>query len=301
MAKKVQTTVALKLADRALLASLHVGMWSGMMTDQEVSEQVSEDYKAEKDAGRYGKRLVASKFLSHVGGKVNVARRSHRILTLPWDDNGTRILSAAGYLHYTETMRLQEQTVKAAAKEFVDQLPNYIIEAKTRLGNMFNREDYPDAEDLRKKFYIKVELNKIPEGGDFRANLSDDAVKAIAQDIEDRSNQRIETAMQDIYLRVQDVTNKMVERLREYEPKAGEDAPSKGVFRDTLVGNINELADLIPTLNITNDPKLDALAKQLKDELVEHSPQVLRTNAKARKQTVDAAERILKKVRAFIA
>jgi hypothetical protein len=165
---------------------------------------------------------------------------------------------------------------------------------------MFNSDDYPNASDLHDKFYIDVELNKIPEGGDFRANLSNDAVKAIAQDIEDRSNQRIETAMQDIYKRVQDVTAKMAERLREFEPKAGDEG-SKGVFRDTLVYNIAELADLIPSLNITADPKLDALAKQLKDDLVEHSPEILRTDAKKRKQTADAAERILKKVRTFLA
>jgi hypothetical protein len=283
-----------------MLATLNVGMWSGMMTDHEVSEEVSENHRAGQDAGRYNKRLVSSKFLSHVGSKVNVARRSHRILTLPWDDNGTRILSATAYLHYTETMRLQEHAVKAAAQEFVKALPSYIDEARSRLGTMFNSEDYPNAGDLHEKFYIKVELNKIPEGGDFRANLSDEAVAAIAQDIEDRSNQRIETAMQDIYKRVQDVTAKMVERLKEYQP-ATDDEPRKGMFHDTLVYNISELADLIPSLNITADPKLDALAKQLKKDLVEHSPEILRTDAKARKQTADAAERILKKVRTFLA
>jgi hypothetical protein len=297
MAKKQSALpTATKLSERAMLASLHVGMWSGMAVDRDVSEEVSENHKAEKDSGRYNKRLVASKFLSHVGGKINVARRSHRLLTLPWEDDGTRILSNTGYLHYTETMRLQQHAVRAATQEFIQSLPTYIDEARTRLGTMFNSEDYPSADELRSKFYIDVEIKPIPTGSDFRAKLSDDAVKHITQDIEDRCNERVEAAIKEVYQRVVDVTSKMAERLRGYEP--GE---STGVFRDTVVYNINELAELIPSLNITGDPKLDALAKQLKDDLVEHSPEVLRTNAKARKQTADAAERILKKAQTFLA
>lgn len=299
MAKKRKQSAlptAIKLSERAMLASLHTGMWSGMAVDREVSEEVSENHKAERDSGHYKKRLISSKFLSHVGSKLDVARRTHRILTLPWEDDGTRILSNTGYLHYTESMRLHQHAVKAATHEFINSLPVYIEEARTRLGTMFNKEDYPSAKDLPDKFYIDVEIKPIPTGSDFRAKLTDDAMKAITQDIEDRCNERIEAAITDVYQRVADVTSRMAERLRGYEP--GE---STGVIRDTVVYNISELADLIPSLNITGDPKLDALAKQLKDDLVEHSPEVLRADAKARKRTADAAERILNKVNTFLA
>jgi hypothetical protein len=288
----------MKLSERAMLASLHVGMWSGMALDRDVSDEVSETHKAEKDSGRYNKRIIATKFLSGVSGKVNVARRSHRLLTLPWDDDGTRILSITGYEHYTQTMNMVTKSVELAAKEFVKNLPAFIDEAKVRLGTMFNSEDYPSADEVREKFYIDVEMKPIPESGDFRAKLTNEAVKAITNDIEHRCNVRIEAAVQDVYHRIVDVTGKMAERLRAFEPSSTD---KKGVFRDTLVSNVKELADLIPSLNITGDPKLDALAKQLETDLAEHSPEILRTDAKVRKQTADAADRILKKARSFLA
>lgn len=288
------------LSERAMLATLHAGSWGGSMADKEVTEEVNASYKAEKDAGRYSKQLIARKFLTHVSSKVGLAQRTHKILTLPWEDGGTRILSTSGYFGYVEAMRLQRLTIEAAAKGFVADFPTYVAEAQTRLGTMFNPDDYPDAESVRKKFYIDVEIKPVPEAADFRAKLSDASVKAIVKDIEKRSAQRLEQAMNDVFLRVADVTGKMVERLRSYEPsKEGE--KSSGRFRDSLVTNIKELADLLPGLNITADPRLDQLQQQLLDDLVEHSPEVLRSDAKVRKRVSDKAERILKKVNSFLA
>lgn len=290
-----------KLSERAMLVSLHIGCWSGMTMDREVTEQVMETHSAEKDAGRYNKRLVASRFLSQVGTKISNARRTHKLLTLPWEDNGSRILSTTGHQVYTEQMRLSRLAVEAAAKEFVAGLPEYVTEAKQRLGTMFDAEDYPDAKAVKGKFYIDVEIKPLPDAGDFRAKLSDASVKAIVADIEQRTNQRIERAMDNIYERIQDVTGKMVERLRAYEPGKPGEQRSKGNFQDSLVYNIKEVADLIPSLNITGDQRLEQLRKELLDDLVEHSPEVLKADAKARKQTAAAADRIFKKVSSILA
>jgi len=290
-----------KLSERAMLAALHTGSWSGAAHDQQVTEEVSESHKAaERDAGRYTKQLVASKFLRHVSGKMGVARRVHRLLTLPWDDDGTRILSCAGHKHYTEQMRLMRHTIEAAAGEFVKGMPDYIKEARERLGTMFDSADYPDADEVRKKFYVDVEIKPIPEAGDFRAQLSDASVKAIVKDIEQRSNARIEAAMNDVFERIAGVTGRMAERLRAYKPVVVE-GEKKTVLQDTVIYSIKELADLLPSLNITNDPRLVTLQKQLLKDLVEHSPEVLRADPKKRNQTADRAEAIFRKVSSYLA
>lgn len=297
MAKKPKHNVSTKLSERAMLASLKISMWNGMMHDQEVTEQVSETYKADRDAGRYAKRLVGNQFLSKVTNKVSMARRVHRTLTLPWNDDGTRILSVTGYVHYTQVMNDFQEAIKQATSDFLKERPAFIADAKIRLGHMFNKADFPDEADLKRKFKFKVEIDPIPERGDFRAQLSNDAVKAIADDIEHRSNERVEAAIKDIYRRVADVTGRMAEKLRAYDSEAED----KNIIRDSVVYNIHQLAELMPSLNITGDPNLDALAEQLKDQLVEHSPEILKTDANARKRTADAADRIFKKVSGILA
>src|SRR5882672_3228949 len=273
-----------KLNERTVLSSLHIGSWSGRSVDHEVTEEVSESHRADpKASGHYSKQLIAVKFLKPINSKIAVARRTHRILTLPWDDDA-RILSTIGYQHYTEQMRLHRLGVDAGATEFCKNYQSFIDEAKIRLGTMYDGEDYPTSEEVRKKFWLDVEIKPVPTAGDFRAELSDASVKAVVHDIENRSNKRLEKAMDDVFNRIIECTGKMAERLRAYEPAAGGDK-AKNTFKDSLIYNIKELADLLPALNVTGDKRLDDLQAQLLKDLVEHSPEVLRADESKRAKT----------------
>lgn len=291
--------MATGISERAMLTGLHISTWSGMQIDKEVTDAVNADFKADKKAGRYNKRLVDAQFLEGISSASSKARATHKLLTLPWEDDGTRVLANVGYINYTTQMRECRLKYEGAVKEFLSDIQPAINEAKTRLGDMFNVDDYPATDDLKEKFGFDVEIKPMPEGKDFRTKLSDEAVKAIVKDIERRSDQRLEAAMKDVFSRVHEAVSKMSERLRDYQPgKDGKKA--SGIIRDTLVYNIHELADLMPALNITGDPRIDELAAQLKSELVEHSPEILRADAKVRAQTVSKADKILKKVKTYL-
>lgn len=293
--------MTMKLSERAMLTTLSIGGWSGKTTDNDVTEEVSVSHKADvKEAGRYSKMLFAPRFLRPVASMSNAARTAHRTLTLPWEDDGTRILSTTGYQEYTERMRLMRQGHEAAVSEFVKAVPDAISEAKTRLGSMFDRDDYPDIDAIRDKFSFEVQINPVPDAGDFRAKLGDGEVKAIVKDIERRCNSRLERAMDDIYLRIQDATGKMADKLKAYSAPV-EGQKGENTFRDSLVYNIKEIADLIPALNITGDKKLDELRSQLLADLADKEPELLRTDAKLRAATAAKAEKIFKKVSDYLA
>jgi len=288
----------MKLSERAMLVGVHIGSWSGKAIDREVTEEVGESHHADpKDSGVYNKQLISKKALRGVHSKVALVRQTHRTLTLPWDDD-TRILAASGYLHYTKSMRDGRLAVEAAAKELAKQLPDWINEARTRLGSMFDKDEYPTAEEVAARFVVDVEVKPIPEAGDFRTKLSDATVKAVTKDIERRSNDRVKKAMNDVFERIIDVTGKMADKLHNYEAK-GEG--QNGAFRDSLVYNVTGLAELIPHLNISGDQRLDDLAKELLAKCGTNAPELLRSDAKLRKQTAVAAAALAKKAKAFLA
>ena len=289
----------MRLSERTVLASLHVGSWSGNAVDRDVTEEVSERHSADiQGAGRYSKQLASKKFLKEVNGAVSIARRTHRLLTLPWDESA-RILSTTGYQNYTEQMRMNRLKVEAGADQLVQQWASVINEARSRLGTMFDLEDYPVAEVIRKKFYVDVEIKPVPEAGDFRAELSDQSVKAITKDIEKRIDRRLELALNDVFQRIIDVTGHMVGRLRAYKPV--EEGRAENTFKDSLVYNCKELAEMLPALNITHDTRLDELQAKLLADLTEHSPEILRDNDRLRDQTALKAEKLLKKVQGYLA
>lgn len=288
-----------KLAERSMLVTLRLGIWSGQAVDRDVTEEVSENNNADlKEAGRYSKQLVNKRFFTDINRAANVARRTHQLLSLPWDDGGRRILAAQGHQHYTEQMRLHRLMFTAKAKEFCDpeKVEEYVKEARPRLGDMFDVEDYPSAGDLSAKFTWDLEIGGVPEAADFRTKLSDATVKAVTKDIERRSQERLERAMGNVFRRVYDVAAKMNERLRAYKVADEGSKEKRTIIQNVLVSNAVELADLIPSLNVTGDPKIDELAQRLKADLGEHSSEVLTTDERLRRKTADKAEAIMKRV-----
>jgi hypothetical protein len=67
------------------------------------------------------------------------------------------------------------------------------------------------------------------------------------------------------------------------------------------VFNITQLADILPSLNLTNDKRLIALQDQLVNELTVYAPPVLKADAQKRSETCRKAEKIYDKVKGFLA
>jgi hypothetical protein len=57
---------------------------------------------------------------------------------------------------------------------------------------------------------------------------------------------------------------------------------------------------MMPLLNITGDKRIDDLQKQLLDDLVAHSPEILRSDVKVRQQVLSKADALLKKVKGYM-
>ena len=62
---------------------------------------------------------------------------------LPWDDQGSRLLTVANYEHYTELLDgLRERVVRQRAR-FIEDYDDYVDQARLDLGKLFRIEDYP--------------------------------------------------------------------------------------------------------------------------------------------------------------
>jgi hypothetical protein len=282
------------LQERAMLASFHSGQWSSTKTDQAVSADTNDRYDAQKNAGRYTKVLAAPKFMAEITQVIRTAKAKHDQLTRPWEA-GADILNAAAFSEYTTTMRLARQNVEARAKEFADGFPSkeLLEDAEKRLGKMFNRDDYPSAEEVRKRFFIDVEIKPIPQGHDFRVKLSDAATKAVIKDIEKRNKDKLQGVVDSVFEQVKTVVQAMSERLHAFDE-------GKGNFRDSLVFNIKDVADLIPVWNITEDKRLVDLQQRMLDDLAANSPIMLKADPVLRRKTQDKADKILAKVSRYL-
>jgi hypothetical protein len=93
-----------------------------------------------------------------------------------------------------------------------------------------------------------------------------------------------------------------IERLEAFEEREkGDKSDRTGIFRDSLVNNIKELVNIIPALNLTETPEIEAMRVKLLRQLCASPPEELRQSPLVRQHVLDRANAILKEVSEFLA
>lgn len=287
------------LSERAMLARLSIGMWTAKKYDRKVTKEINDAKGAAADAGRYNKRLLAKDALSAIATISGQARDTWRARTVPWFDDGSRILSTLGHAAFAEEMRKLREAWDVKVNSFCSAYPTLVEEAEGQLNGLFNAADYPDPSIIHSKFAFEVRFLPVPQADDFRAQVSDDQAKMIRDDIERSINEVMTSAVQHSYERITKVVQHMSERLTEYKPSKG-NKPAEGVFRDSLVENVRELVGLLPSLNIMNDPHLDEIARRMSRELCRNDASILRDSERIRNEVTASAAAILADVSDYI-
>ena len=280
----------MKINEKAMLVTLIISQWAARHADLKATNEVLQANGARANSGRFNKLLVSLYSVKKYQRAVNDARTFHYANTLPWDDEGARILPSENFLAYTKKMRELQSLFQAAVDEFISDYPALIRQARADLGGLFNAADYPSSQVVRDKFQFSTHFSALPDSADFRVNLGDDEVKAIKADIEDRVNNQVKAAVEDLWGRLHRAVNHLADKLRDTD----------SIFRDSLVGNIKELTDVLPRLNITGDANLGQMIYEARAALANLDPSDLRENETDRKAATGKAEDILKKMAGYM-
>ena len=278
----------MSINEKAMLVYLNISFWTARKYDKRISQEIEDQYNAD-DAGRYNKILIAKEHLANIQKIISAARTFHYENTLPWSDNGGRLLPSANYFNYVKSIQCFKDDFEREVINFINVYPDLKEEARQRLNGMFDEEDYPDVNALETKFDIKNMILPVPEADDFRVSLNDDEVDSIKESLEKQVMNSTESAMKDLWQRLFKVVSHLAERLSDPDNK----------FKNSLVENISALCDLLPKLNITNDPKLTEAVDEIQQKLTINDSQTLRTDEAVRSKTAAEAQKIMNKMRQY--
>jgi hypothetical protein len=271
-------------------------MWSARKHDPEASEEIARRHGAQPDAGRYHKVLLPKAALAEIQKIVSEARQEHYFMTLPWDDNGYRVLPAAAYMDHTEKMRDLSNQFTPAVEALAYQFGQLVEEAKVRLGGLFRPEDYPSANELCCKFSFETKVMPLPDAGDFRVTLGDEEKERIKRQITAAVEASLQVASRELWQRLYEAVSHLAERLQAYKVT---DEGVEHPFRDSVVTNLVKLVDVLPKLNVTGDPELERLAAQVRASLLV-DPQELRESELVRSETAKNATAIAQRMAAYM-
>ena len=272
------------LQTKAMLAQLSISQWTGRKADRKVTGEVERAHGAH-DSGKFNKILVAKELLDPIAKIAGRARDYHYNFTLAWSDSGPRILPSALFAEYTTTFRGIKQEFEKAVNTMVSAYPTEVQAARVRLGTMYEPDDYPDPADMYMKFNVKTEFMPVPDGDDFRVSVAEDSQAELRDSVTRLVQVRLDGAVKATYSRIRDVVSKIEERL----------SVPDAVFKDSLITNAIELCQVLDGLNITDDPVITEVCKDIRDCLL-MPPSLLRSRPGIRAQTASSATRILAKL-----
>lgn len=248
----------------AAIVELNVSTWTARKLDKNASKEVKVSKGAySDDAARVNKNLLAGmNNLKRVTDFVALTRNEFYRLTLPWSDSGQRLVPMMQFFELKKWINESEITFNQLVSEFLRDYPTLISAQAFQLGALFDRNEFPDVEDIATKFRFKVGFLPLPSTGDFRIDAPNEVIADMQKEYEAMYAERIEQVNQDLWTRLHDTLKHMSDRL-------GYDTTGKAkIFRDSMVENAVELCDMLKRLNVSNDPKLEKARAGLESALL---------------------------------
>lgn len=279
----------MSIETECMLVTLHVTYWRGYRLDKETTRKVTRDAGADADAGRFSKHLVPKELLEDIQNATNLLRNHFYEKTLPWKDNGDRLLPRKLYMDFMAEHAKLKERFNTAVDVFINQhYPSAKDQAAFRMGTLFKEGEYPSPDELRGKFTVTLDLDTVTTANDFRCQVDNSA--EVRAGIERAVQDRISNAMSDVWQRLANIVSSLAERLND-----------DGIIRRPTLQNLQEIVQLLPGLNILNCPNLEKIRLDIEQTLVGYDVKDLAvSNPDTRKQVGAEAQRIMDEMRGFM-
>lgn len=245
------------IAQKAMVVTLSISRIGATKKDKEVTSEIVEKYNTDKNAGNFNKRIFSKEALQDINDLASKARGLHSELTLPWNDDGARLLASKNYDRYNQNMVEISERFNSAVKVFIAEYQNHIEDAKSRLGDMFNPYDYPDVDEIKSKFDFKFVYNPVPQSRDFRIDVSAEELQTIQDQLEKDINAKHKHAIKSAWINVDGLLKRLVDRLED---------PDK-IVRSRVVDSIKEMIPILESFNFDDDPVFSTIIGSIESKI----------------------------------
>jgi hypothetical protein len=276
-----------------VISKLTIRLWSGRKGDRQAGRDTAARHNATDGMVRVSKTLVPKTALEPLQKLATEARTYHYEHTIVWAE-GAQFLPARLTIPYSTALQDFRLRFDQLASDFTRQYPQLVDTAPDLLGQLYQEDDYPTADSIRDHFSLDVSYEPVPETGNFFANLASSTLDQFRRDLEEKNLRREQEMRRDLWERLRGPVLKMAEALSN---------PDR-IFRDSLVANVQDIAERIDLLNVFDDPQLAEIGAAIRQTLSPLDPQDLRhceaDRTAAAKSAQDLADQIARNMRGYM-
>tara|TARA_R110002095_G_scaffold84066_2_gene72998 strand:+ start:3886 stop:4797 length:912 start_codon:yes stop_codon:yes gene_type:complete len=254
-------STAPSISSAAMTVDFNASVWTARKKDHRASAEITHANYADRGVANVTKNLLGDcdelKAVQKFAGNV---RNMHYSMTMPWSDNGARLLTTAQYFKYNEVMTDLQNEFHRLVDEFLtayDKTIENAAELQVKLGAMWNADEYPTRAALEDKFGFRINYVPLPDSGDFRLDIGNEAMDQIKTQYEEHYTTAVNAAMKDIWQKLHDNLTTLARQLGVNEEGKG------NKLYDTVFDRALELTEMLGTCNVTGDSQMEAMRQRL--------------------------------------
>lgn len=281
------------LSSRSMFVSLNLRMWTANAADRSIAMRVEKDTEAQNNTMRVVKQLVPSEYTLPIKRLAIYGREQHERLTLPGLVKGQQLLATKLFDEYAYAQQEIKEAFETEVKRFVEEYPTIMMGAPIRLGKAFREHDFPTQQEISSYFSYNIRFTPVPDAGNWLLDDVDhEDLDKLRNQVENEKNNMFRDAMKDLMERSRSVLQNLKMQADTYT----DGQANGGILREPTIDAVKDMARLISSMNITGDPMLDAIGREMQTEFATMEAKELRHNATTRNRIAEVAARILKKM-----
>lgn len=281
-----------RLQDQAMIVSLHQRAWSAKATDRRIAGEVEDANDAESGTMRVIKELTPKQYISPIRSIMRIGKAEHDRITVGGFIRGQSLLSTANFDRYAITQSTIRDEFYQAVDRFMVVYPEVLALAPKRLSKAYRASDFPTIGQIRDYFEYDNKFLPIPAVHDWRLEgINTDEADVLRQQAEEQVRIMYHDATKEVFERAKVILENIANQAKEFGT-----GPNGSPLRDATIENLKEMAELVCTMNVANDPLLDEVGRDMVKEFADIIPAELRRSDELRHNVATAASRILSKI-----
>jgi hypothetical protein len=258
--------------------------------DKSTTSEVAVRKHASEASVSVVKKLYPKHLLAPIVEVESSARRYMESVTQPWG-RGLAMLPIAMFMephNFSKRIGVFKMQFDQAVTVFLNNYSNVLTQAAVDQGDMFDVDAYPDLSQLKAEFTFDVSYPSLSQEGGLVLDLEAEVLAELEETISKQQTARMAAGQRDLYERL----GAAVKRI------AVQCSNDKGKIYDSLTGNLSDLLQVLPLLNLSGDEAFSSLCEEARQLVV--APEAIRTVPQVREDTAKVANDILSKMKAFI-